>query len=173
MYPPPPEIEIGLNMNAIGTKIISREVIKYILPIYPPSITIIWFHAWTRNWWISISNGYLDSNPIHHPSPARKRWNAHFWIMFNFWWLARLVNGLEPHPPPFSSQKKWNAHFWITFNFWWSAGLIDGPKPCPPPLSSQKNKMLIFGLRSTSYDWPSDPSDESWSKCKKIKCFFS
>ena len=33
---PPPEIEIGLNMNAIGTKIISREVIKYILPIYPP-----------------------------------------------------------------------------------------------------------------------------------------
>ena len=34
--PPPPEIEIGLNMNAIGTKIISREVIKYILPIYPP-----------------------------------------------------------------------------------------------------------------------------------------
>ena len=37
---PPPEIEIGLNMNAIGTKIILREVIKYILPIYPPpSIT--------------------------------------------------------------------------------------------------------------------------------------
>ena len=34
--PLPPEIEIGLNMNAIGTKIISREVIKYILPIYPP-----------------------------------------------------------------------------------------------------------------------------------------
>ena len=32
----PPEIEIGLNMNAIGKKIISREVIKYILPIYPP-----------------------------------------------------------------------------------------------------------------------------------------
>ena len=39
--PPPPEIEIGLNMNAIGKKIISREVIKYILPIYPPSITFI------------------------------------------------------------------------------------------------------------------------------------
>ena len=35
MYPPP-EIEIGLNMNTIGTKIISREVIKYILPIYDP-----------------------------------------------------------------------------------------------------------------------------------------
>ena len=25
--------------------------------------------------------------------------------MFNFWLLARLVNGLEPHLPPLSSQK--------------------------------------------------------------------
>ena len=28
------------------------------------------------------------------------KWNAHFWIMLNFWWLARLVDGLKPHPPP-------------------------------------------------------------------------
>ena len=34
-----------------------------------------------------------------------KNWNAHFWITFNFWWSARLVNGLEPHLPPLSSQK--------------------------------------------------------------------
>ena len=34
-----------------------------------------------------------------------KIWNAHFWITFNFWWLAGLVNGLRSHPPPFSSQK--------------------------------------------------------------------
>ena len=46
----------------------------------------------------------MDSNPICHPSPAKK-WNAHFWITFNFWWLAGLVNGLEPHLPPLSSQK--------------------------------------------------------------------
>ena len=44
-----------------------------------------------------------------------KKWNPHFWIMFNFWWSARLVNGLEPHPPPLY------VHFWIVFNFWWSA----------------------------------------------------
>ena len=36
VLPPPPEIEIGLNMNAIGTKIILREVMKYILLIYTP-----------------------------------------------------------------------------------------------------------------------------------------
>ena len=62
----------------------------------------------------------MDSNPIHDLSPA-KEWNAHFWITFNFWWLAGLVDGLEPHPPH---------------------------------LSSQKNEMLVFGLCSTSDDWP-------------------
>ena len=46
----------------------------------------------------------MDSNPICHPSPAKK-WNATFWIMFNFWWSAGLVNGLKPHPPPLSSQR--------------------------------------------------------------------
>ena len=192
----------------------------------------------------------MDSNPVCHPSPAKKmkcsfldyvqllmigragRWtqtpfatplqskkiNAHFWISFNFWWSAGLVDALEPHLPPLSNQKykmlifglhstsddwpgwsmdsnpihylspvkkikcsflhyiqllmigwasrrtqtpsatpllpkKKNAHFWIMFNFWWSAGLVDGLKPHPPPLFSQKNKMLIFGLRSTSDDW--------------------
>ena len=46
----------------------------------------------------------MDSNPIHHPSAAQK-WNAHFLIMFNFWWWAGLVNGLNPHLPALSSQK--------------------------------------------------------------------
>ena len=95
----------------------------------------------------------MDSNRIHYPSPAKK-WNAHFCITFNFWWLAGLVIGLEPHPPPVSSQKKWNAHFWITFNFWWSAGLVDELESHLPPLSNQKNEVLIFGLCSTSDDWP-------------------
>ena len=46
----------------------------------------------------------MDSNPICHPSPA-KEWNPHFWIIFNFWWLAGLVEAIKPHPPPLSSQK--------------------------------------------------------------------
>ena len=33
-----------------------------------------------------------------------KNWNACFWITFNFWWSAGLVNGLKPHLPPLSSQ---------------------------------------------------------------------
>ena len=34
---------------------------------------------------------------------------------------------------------------------------------------SLKNKMLIFGLCSTSDDQPSDLSDEHQPKCKKMK----
>ena len=93
--------------------------------------------------------GWWTRTPSDPPLQPKK-WNAHFWITFNFWWLARLVYGLKPHLPPFSSPRKWNAHFWITFNFWWSPRLVDGLKPHQLPLFSPKNEMLIFGLRSTS-----------------------
>ena len=149
----------------------------------------------------------MNLNPICHPSAAKK-WNAHFWIMFNFWWLAGLVIGLEPHVPPMSSQKsemlifglhsisgdqpcwsmdsnpihhpspakEWNACFWITFNFWWLVRLVNGLEPHLPPLSNQKNDMLIFGLRSTSYNWPGWSMDSNPicnpSPTKKMKCSF-
>ena len=58
--------------------------------------------------------GWWTQTPSATPL-QQKKWNAHILIMFNFWWLARLVNGLKPHPLLLSSQKKWNAHFWITF----------------------------------------------------------
>ena len=105
-----------------------------------------------------------------------QKWNAHFWITFNFWWSAGLVNGLQRHPPPLSSQKKWNACFWITFNFWWSARLVNGLKSYLPPLSSQKNEMFIFGLCSTSddrSDWSMDLNPiHHPSPAKKMKCSF-
>ena len=72
-----------------------------------------------------------------------KKWNTHFWIMFNFWWLAGLVDGLKPHLPP-SPAKKMKYFFLDTFNFWWSAGLVDGLKPHLPPLSSQKKMKCSF-----------------------------
>ena len=149
----------------------------------------------------------MDSNPIHHLSPGIK-WNAYFCIMFNLWWSARLVIGLQPHLLPLFNQKnemlvfvlhytsddqpgwsmdskpihhpspakKWNAHFWITFNFWWSVRLVIGLQPHLLPLFNQKNDMLIFGTRSTSYDWPGWSMDSNPichpSPAKKIKCLF-
>ena len=94
--------------------------------------------------WASWGTQTPSTTPLHP-----KKWNAHFWITFNFWWLAGLVNGLKPPLPPLQ-PKKWNATFWITFNFWWSAGWVNGLKPHPPPLSSQRNEMFLFGLCSAS-----------------------
>ena len=134
-----------------------------------------------------------------------KKWNAHFWIMSNSWWLAGLVDGLEPHLPPLSSQKNEMLIFGLHSTSddlpGWSmdSNPICHPSPAKkmkssfldyiqlmmigrviqaknvnrnvkkwkrPPKSS-KNKMLIFGLRSTSDDWMSDPSKKCWPKCKK------
>ena len=150
-------------------------------------------------WWTQTSS----STPL-----LPTKWNAHFWIVFNFWWSAGLVDELEPHLPLLSYQKnemlifglcstsddqpgcsmdsnpichpspakKWNAHFWIIFNFWWLAGLVEGLKPHPPPLSTPKNEMLIFGLCSTSDDWPGWSMDSNPihhpSPPKNMKCLF-
>ena len=54
--------------------------------------------------WMISQAGQWTQTPSTTPLQPIK-WNAHFWITFNFWWLARLVNGLEPHLPALSSQK--------------------------------------------------------------------
>ena len=93
----------------------------------------------------------MDSNPIHHPSPVKKIKCSfldyiQLLMIGQAGWWTRIPSATPPQP------KKLNAHFWITFNFWWLAGMIDELKPHLPHLSSQKNKMLIFGLHSTSDD---------------------
>ena len=118
--------------------------------------------------------GRWDSNPVCHLSPAKK-------IKCSFLdYVQLLVIGRTgrwtrtPSATPLQSKKK--AHFWITFNFWWLPGLVDGLEPHLPPLCSQKNKMLIFGLHSTSDDRPGWWMDSNPichpSPAKKIKCSF-
>ena len=127
----------------------------------------------------------MDSNPFHHPSPIKIKLNTCFWITFNLWWLAGLVDGLEPHPPPLSSQKikmlVFELHSTSDDRLGWlmDSNPIHHPSPAKKikcsfldyvrllmigwagqwtlipsttPLQP-KNKMLIFGLRSTSDDW--------------------
>ena len=95
----------------------------------------------------------MDSSPICHPSTA-KRIKCSF---FDYVQLLMIGRAGRWTRTPFATPLqpiKWNAHFLIMFNFWWSAGLVDGLEPHLPPLSSQKNKMLPFGLHSTSDDRP-------------------
>ena len=75
----------------------------------PPSIIL--FYAWTGNWWISIGYGYMDSNPICHPSRAQKL-KCSFWITFNFWWSAGLVDGLKPPGCQLKPFKPFKPFFW-------------------------------------------------------------
>ena len=46
----------------------------------------------------------MDSNPICHPSPAKKI-KSSFLDYVQLLMISRLVDGLEPHLPPISSQK--------------------------------------------------------------------
>ena len=117
--------------------------------------------------------------PSASPLQPIIKWNAHFWITFNFWWSAGLVNGLEPHPPPVSRQKKLNASFWIMFTSDDQPGwLMDSNPICnlSPDIFGLKNEMLIFWLCSTSDDWPSWSIDSKSicqpSPANKMKCFF-
>ena len=105
-----------------------------------------------------------------------KKFKAHFWIMFNFWWTAGLVNGLKPHLPPLSSQKNKMLVFGLCSTFDDQPGWSVDSYPPLPPLSSQKNKILVFGLCSTSDDWPCWSIDLNPvclpSPVKKMKCLF-
>ena len=75
-----------------------------------PSATPLWPKKWNAHFLDYIQlliigwAGWWTQTPSSTPLQPKK-WNACLWIMFNFWWSARLVNGLEPHPPPLSSQK--------------------------------------------------------------------
>ena len=104
------------------------------LPLCSQKMKCFFFglHSTSDDWpgWV------IDSNPIHHPSPANKMKYSFLdyvqllMISWAGWWTQTpFTTPLQP--------KKWNAHFLIMFNFWWSAGLVDGLKPHPPPLCSQ------------------------------------
>ena len=105
-----------------------------------------------------------------------RKWNAHFWIMFNFWWSARLVDGLKPHLPPISSQKHeilvFGLHSTSDDQPGWS---MDSNSICNP-YPAKKNEMLIFGLHSTSddqLDWSMDSNAiHHPSPAKNMKCLF-
>ena len=85
----------------------------------------------------------MDSNPICHPSPARKM-KCLFLDYFQFLVISQADQWTQTPSTCPLKPKKWNAHFWITFTFWWSAGLVDGLKPHLPPLSRHKIKCSFL-----------------------------
>ena len=121
------------------------------------------------------SGWWMDSNPICHPSPAKKMKCS----FLDYVQLLMIGQAGRWTQTPFATPlqpKTWNTHFWIMFNIWWSARLVDGLKPHMPNLFSQNNEMLIFGLCSTSDDRPGCSMDSNpiclASTATKMKCSF-
>ena len=96
--------------------------------------------------------GWWPQTPSTTPLQPKK-WNAHFWITFHFWWSAGLVNGLEPHPPPLSSQKNEMLIFVLHSTSDDRPGWSMDTNPVCHPSPAKRNEMLIFCLHSTSDDW--------------------
>ena len=82
------------------------------------------------------------------------KWNAHFWIKFNFWWSARLVDGLKPRSPPLSTQKNEMHIFGLCSTSHDLPGWSMDSNPIHCPSAAKKMKCFFFGLHSTSDDWP-------------------
>ena len=118
----------------------------------------------------------MDSNPIHHLSPA-KEWNAHFWITFNFWWLARLVDGLKPHLLPLSSQKNEMLVFGLcsTFDDWPGWSMHSNPIHNPSPTKKMKCLFLDYVqllMISQVGRWTQTPSATPLQPKKWNACFW-
>ena len=85
----------------------------------------------------------MNSNPIHHPSPANKMKCSYFdyvqlLMIGRAGQWTRTPSTTPLHP------KKWNPHFCITFNFWcWPDWSMDS-NPIHHP--SPANKMKCFFL---------------------------
>ena len=92
----------------------SAGLVNWLKPHPPPLSSqrnemLIFVLCSTSNDWL----GWLmDSNSIHHPSPA-KIVKCSFLYYIQHVMLARLLNELEPHPPPLSSQKNEMLIFWL------------------------------------------------------------
>ena len=71
------------------------------IPLQPKNETLIFGIHSTSDDHLGWS---MDSNPICHPSPAKKM-KFSFLDYVHLWWSVGLVDGLEPHLPPLSSQK--------------------------------------------------------------------
>ena len=74
----------------------------------------------------------MDSNPIRHPSPAKKI-KCSFLDYIQIQMIGQLVDGLEPHLPPLSSQKNkmliFGLHLTSDDRYGW---LMDSSPICHP-----------------------------------------
>ena len=116
----------SMDLNPICHPSPAKKKIKCLFLDYVQLLMISRAGQWTRT---------PSATPLQP-----KKLNAHFWITFNFWWSARLVDVLESHLPPLSSQINKILVFWLcsTSDDWprWSIDL--NPICLPSPVKKMK-----------------------------------
>ena len=145
----------------------------------PPGNAVHLWWAMMIGWviWVMKVNQNVKKVPL-----IIKKWKTHFYITFNFWWLAEW----SQHRMSTEIQKKWKEAPYVIKKKMLGFGLCSTSDNQPSDLSDKrwlkcgkrppkpsKNEILIFILYSTSHNQTRDLSDESWSKCKKMTCCFS
>ena len=85
----------------------------------------------------------MDSNPICHPSPAKKM-KCTFLYYIQLLMLARLVDGLKPHPPPLSTPKNEMLIFGLRSTSDDQLGWLMDSNPIHHPSAANKVKCSFF-----------------------------
>ena len=131
-------------------------ILPYFSPFFTPKTLIsqkllivdTWNHShWIRNGKVEISGqcDIFDLADVPPPPQGITKLRSQVNMTFWFWWSARLVNGLEHHPPPLSSQKNEMLGFFGLRSTsddrpGWS---MDSNTICHPS-PAKKSEMLIF-----------------------------
>ena len=125
----------------------------------------------TSDDWLGWS---MDFNSIHHLSPVKKN-KCSFLVYIQLLMIGWAGRWTQTHPPPLCSQKIkcLFLDYVQLLMISWAGQSIQNPSATH---LQPKNKMLIFGLRSTSDDqqgWLMDLNPFCHpSSVKKIKCSF-
>ena len=117
----------------------------------------------------------MDSNPIHHPSPAKKKWNACFWITYTSDDLPGWLMNLNPicHPSPTKKMKCSIFDFVQLLMISQTGQWTQTPSASPlQPKTWNAHFCITFNL----WFWPDWSMDSNPihhpSTAKKMKCFF-
>ena len=116
----------------------------------------------------------MDSNPIHHPSPA-KTVKCSFLYYIQHLMLARLVNGLEPHPPPLPSQKMKCSFLGYVYLLMISRAVrwTQTPSVTPPQPKKWNAHFWIMFTSDEQPGWSMDSNPICHpSPDKKMKCSY-
>ena len=114
------------------------------------------------------------------PKSSKNQMFIHFWIMFNFWWLAKqseqkMLTKMQKNERGPLSHWKIKCFLLDYVNLLMIGQAIraknidQNVKKHKRPPKSLKNKMFVLGLHSISDDRPSDPSKKCQPKHKKVK----